>query len=289
MGEGKEMYRLLHCCVLCLLLSVTAVAGAQTISGFVEDDNSGERLIGANVFDPDLGIGTSTNAYGFFSLTYKNAQQDSVMLVVSYIGYETWRRRLPLAASQPIDVRLRPGAILADTVTVEAQALGNIAERTEMSVVQIPVRELAMVPALLGEVDVVKSLQLLPGRSIRQRGNERSLHSRRWAGPEPDPARRRTSLQRIASVRLLFGLQLRRFEKRSPHQRRLSGTLWRPPVECHRSEHERGKQPGAARARRYRPGRVAFYGGRAAAEREVFLYHHGQAHLSRSSGATVLA
>ncbi len=152
-------------------LSMVSVAHSQTISGFVEDKSSGERLIGANVFDPELKIGTSTNAYGFFSLTYKNFLQDSISLVVSYIGYENWRRRLVLAEKRHIKISLQPTAILADTVTIEADALGDIAEQTEMSVVQIPVRQLALMPALLGEVDVVKSLQLLPGV---QSGNEGS-------------------------------------------------------------------------------------------------------------------
>jgi len=144
-------------------------ARAQTISGFVEDATSGERLIGANVFDPELKIGTTTNAYGFFSLTFKNLGQDSVALVVSYIGYETWRRHMPQAGDRHLTIRLHPTAILADSITVEAEAFSDIAEQTEMSVLQIPVRALKVMPAFLGEVDVIKSLQLLPGV---QSGNE---------------------------------------------------------------------------------------------------------------------
>ncbi len=152
-------------------LLIVSVSHSQTISGFVEDKSSGERLIGANVFDPVLNIGTSTNAYGFFSLTFKNLRQDSISLVVSYIGYESWRGRLAVEEKLHLKIRLQPTAILADTVMVEAQALGDIAEQTEMSVVQIPVRQLTLMPALLGEIDVIKSLQLLPGV---QSGNEGS-------------------------------------------------------------------------------------------------------------------
>ncbi|MFQ5636991.1 MAG: carboxypeptidase-like regulatory domain-containing protein [bacterium] len=150
-------------------LLIVSVSHSQTISGFVEDKSTGERLIGANVFDPVLNIGTATNAYGFFSLTFKNLQQDSISLVVSYIGYESWRGRLALQKKLHLRIRLQLTAILADTVMVEAEALGDIAEQTEMSVVQIPVRQLTLMPALLGEVDVIKSLQLLPGV---QSGNE---------------------------------------------------------------------------------------------------------------------
>jgi hypothetical protein len=136
---------------------------AATISGFVEDKNSGERLIGANVFDPNLNIGTSTNTYGFFSLTVNTAVLDSISLVVSYIGYDVWRARVSLANDVQLHIQLNPRPILADSVTVVAERLSNITESTEMSVVKIPVRQLTLMPALLGEVDIIKSLQLLPG------------------------------------------------------------------------------------------------------------------------------
>ena len=144
----------------CLLFA--SVAHTQTISGFVEDKSSGERLIGANVFDLHSGLGAATNTFGFFSLSI-SAPQDSILLVVSYIGYERWRRALTSGEDLQLKIQLNPKAVAMDSVEVLAEKLDTITETTEMSVARIPIQQLAKMPALLGEIDVLKALQLLPG------------------------------------------------------------------------------------------------------------------------------
>lgn len=134
-----------------------------TVNGYVQDSKSGERLIGANLFDPDLNVGTTTNVYGFFSLTLKNTVADSILLVVSYIGYDRWQRRLATGQDYQLNIELKLRPIAMDSVTVIADKLETIEQRTAMSTIEIPIRQLKMVPALLGEVDVIKSIQLLPG------------------------------------------------------------------------------------------------------------------------------
>ena len=163
------MYKPHFILLICCLLQASISAG-QTISGFVEDKNSGERLIGANVFDLHSQLGTATNTFGFFSLSIK-APGDSITVIVSYIGYERWQQVLASDADVQLKIQLVPQALLADSVTIFAEKLESITETTAMSVARIPVKQLAKMPSLLGEVDVMKTLQLLPGV---QSGNEGS-------------------------------------------------------------------------------------------------------------------
>lgn len=149
--------------ILSVLVCGVVFAQEFTISGFVQDTETGERLIGVNLFDPGLRVGTTTNVYGFFSLTLKNMAKDSMLLVVSYIGYDRWQRQLATGEDHELEIKLTPRAIALDSVTVVAEHLETIERKTEMSAIEIPMRQIKMVPALLGEVDVIKAIQLLPG------------------------------------------------------------------------------------------------------------------------------
>ncbi|MFQ5568134.1 MAG: TonB-dependent receptor domain-containing protein [Rhodothermales bacterium] len=131
-----------------------------TISGFLEDAESGEKLIGANLYAVLRHAGTATNAYGFYSLTLPT---DSVTLRVSYLGYETLTYRLLLDKDLRLDIRLQPVTLMSEGIEVVADRLEPIEERTRMSTIDVPVRHIKAVPTILGEVDVLRTLQLLPG------------------------------------------------------------------------------------------------------------------------------
>lgn len=130
-----------------------------TISGYIEDAGTGEKLIAANVFDVRSGAGAVTNTYGFFSLTLP---ADSVVLVFSYIGYQSQEQRFVLRQNQNFNIALESAVDLA-TVEVSAERGERIEQQTQMSRVEVPVDQIKRIPALLGEVDVLKALQLLPG------------------------------------------------------------------------------------------------------------------------------
>jgi hypothetical protein len=143
-----------------ILLCGSLALGAQkaTISGYVGDRLSQEKIIGAIVYDTRSKLGTTSNAYGFYSLTLPS---DSVNLVISYLGYAAQRRTFKLGSNMSINIDLVPENELK---TVEVIAQGErIEERSQMSAINIPVAQIRKVPALLGEVDVLKVLQLLPG------------------------------------------------------------------------------------------------------------------------------
>ncbi len=130
-----------------------------TISGYIEDAESGEKLITANLFDYKSGKGTVSNTYGFYSLTLP---KDSVDLRFSYIGYQTESMPLYLDKDMVINIKLSAEVALQE-VEIIAEKYERIEESTQMSTVDIPIAQIKQIPALMGEVDVLKALQLLPG------------------------------------------------------------------------------------------------------------------------------
>ncbi|MDF1697363.1 MAG: TonB-dependent receptor [Saprospiraceae bacterium] len=130
-----------------------------TISGYVEDASSGEKLIGANLIDLNSGEGTITNTFGYFSLTLP---KDSVRLAITYIGYQSGLKELFLEEDTQIEIALSDNVELQEVV-ITAKQTELIEQRTQMSTVEIPIAQIKKVPALLGETDVLKALQLLPG------------------------------------------------------------------------------------------------------------------------------
>ncbi|MFY0252489.1 TonB-dependent receptor domain-containing protein [Chitinophaga sp. 30R24] len=134
---------------------------SHTISGYVKDANSGENLIGATVYAPALKEGTTTNQYGFFSLT---TAKDTGRLLISYIGYQPQWQSLSGNGNQFLNITLQPVGSLKEVV-VSARENTKLQEQTQMSKVSLSPSELQAMPRLLGEVDVMRTLQAMPGVS----------------------------------------------------------------------------------------------------------------------------
>jgi hypothetical protein len=162
--------------VLCSLLQLNAWAQKYTVSGYLTDDVSGEGLIGATVYDSKHKLGTTTNVYGFYSLTLPT---DSVQLVYSYVGYTPCKYNFMLSGNKTLGVKL---AVKSTLKTVEIFAEEKIQDKTRMSTIEIPINQIKAVPALLGEVDVLKVLTLLPG--IKSGGEGSSGLYVRGGGPD---------------------------------------------------------------------------------------------------------
>ncbi|UOQ74232.1 TonB-dependent receptor [Hymenobacter cellulosilyticus] len=149
-----------------LLAGATAVQAQQpgklTISGYVRDLATGENLIGVAVMNPATGQGTATNNFGFYSLTLP-ASADSVRLFVSYLGYEKGRFAVKSERSVSHDFRLRPLSAEIAGVEVVGTKEEKIAQSTRMGTINVPISQIKALPALFGETDVLKVLQLLPG------------------------------------------------------------------------------------------------------------------------------
>ncbi len=154
--------------VLVLLASVNNTYAQKkfTISGYVREGFSRELLLGVNVYLPSLKVGTTTNNYGFYSLSLSEGTYE---LRFSYVGYQTVLKTIQLNKDVSVD------ADLETTVLEEVVITGNrserISESERISVMTLPVKQVKDIPALLGEKDVFKALQLMPGV---QKGNEGS-------------------------------------------------------------------------------------------------------------------
>jgi len=148
--------------ILMLLLCVFTKNFAQNavISGYVSDIRNGEKIIGVNIYIPALDIGTVTNNFGFYSLSVPKSE--NVEISYSYIGYKTVTQILNLTKDLKLNIDIDP-AIELEVIEITAEKSKKIERETQMSVAEIPIQQIIKVPALLGEVDVLRVLQLLPG------------------------------------------------------------------------------------------------------------------------------
>ncbi len=125
----------------------------------MNDSTSGERLIGANVYDQRSAQGAVTNVYGFYSLTLPAGEVD---LLVSFVGYGRKVLSFNLRKDTTLNVALEQSLEIG-AVTVTAEASHRIEHETQMSMTDIPIRQIKALPSLLGETDLLKTVQLLPG------------------------------------------------------------------------------------------------------------------------------
>lgn len=147
--------------LLIALIFSSAIVCAQkkfTINGYVEDQNSKERLIGVNVYLKGTQFGTTTNTYGFYSLTVPEGEYT---LISSFIGYDNQAFQVSISKDTIIDFSISESSEQLQEVEVVAEELS--AEKVEMSTVTLSAQDIKNIPALLGEVDIIKALQLLPG------------------------------------------------------------------------------------------------------------------------------
>ncbi|GAA4447778.1 TonB-dependent receptor [Nibrella saemangeumensis] len=149
--------------------SETFAQARYTVSGYVREQGSQEALIGVSVYLPGTATGTTTNTYGFYSLTLP--AQDSLALTFSFVGYEPITRTVGLRRNTELNIQLTPGRTLTEVVVRSSRAEEKVSESAQMSQVEIPVAQIKKIPALLGEKDVLKVLQLMPGV---QKGSEGS-------------------------------------------------------------------------------------------------------------------
>ena len=151
-----------------------------TVSGYVREGGSQEALIGVNVYLPGTSTGTTTNTYGFYSLTLPT--QDSVQLAYSFVGYDAVLRTLSLRNDQQLNVTLKPGKTLTEVTVTSSRVEEKVSDSPQMSQIDIPVSQIKKIPAFLGEKDVLKVLQLMPGV---QKGSEGSTRIYvRGGGPD---------------------------------------------------------------------------------------------------------
>jgi len=166
-----------------LILASLSLAGQNkyTYSGYIKDASSGETLVGANILNvEDPNIGASSNAYGFFSLTLDEGEYT---FIISYLGFTEQVLVISLDQDISSNIEMTEGLLLGEvTISAEEQQKDKNVESTQLGVVDLPVSKVKKLPALMGEVDILKALQLLPG--VLSSGEGSSGFYVRGGGPD---------------------------------------------------------------------------------------------------------
>ena len=148
--------------ILSALISISVFSFSQnkyTISGRINDE-AGEDLIGATIYIENLKTGSVTNVYGFYSIT---VPEGIYQVVYSYMGYELQTKEITLNKNFSYNVILTETSKTIEEVVITAERKNENVVKTEMSTTKLQAREIKRIPALMGEVDIIKAIQLLPG------------------------------------------------------------------------------------------------------------------------------
>ncbi len=151
----------------CLYATVLS-AQKVTISGYIKDVSSKEVLIGASVYNTNNKTGTATNQYGFFSLTVATA--DTVELLISFSGYSLQAKKIVAKENIQLDVLMENAAGTLGEVIITSGKNNRNVQKAQMGVIDVPIRAIKNLPVLLGERDIMKIIQLLPGVQGGQEG-----------------------------------------------------------------------------------------------------------------------
>ncbi len=131
-----------------------------TLSGYVREAGSQELLPGVTIYFPAIEAGTTTNLYGFYSITLPGGSYD---MRVSFVGYELINQTIDLSTDKTIHFNLNQANLTLEGVTINAERDERLSEEVQMSLLKIPVEQFQDIPSLMGEKDVLKTLQLMPG------------------------------------------------------------------------------------------------------------------------------
>ena len=144
---------------LLMLLFLSQSIWAQekhVFSGYVRDGANGEELIGATIVITDINSGVVTNPYGFFSITLPKGKY---LVKVSYIGFNTINFPLDLSQDVTKNFELGSESIVTDEVVITSEKLDQNVSDIGMSKVKMDIEQVKKLPALFGEVDIIKNVQ----------------------------------------------------------------------------------------------------------------------------------
>lgn len=161
----------LFACLAILSSSFAQSPERFTISGYVKEEGSGELLPGVSVYVKGQTIGTQTNKYGFYSISFSKSEE--LTLVYSFVGYQQVLKTLKPPRRLELNVSLQPQSQVLEEVKVVSDAFEQqkVSETAQMSQISVPIQQIKSIPAFLGEKDVLKVLQLMPGVQKGREGN----------------------------------------------------------------------------------------------------------------------
>lgn len=150
-----------------------------TINGYVRDSASGETVIGATVSINNLFRAVTSNQYGFYSITLDSGNYE---LIVSHVSYQSTQDSIFLKENQSLDFLLHPKSAAISEVVVYSRRKDANVRNAQMGRIDLSIEQIKNIPAFLGEVDILKTLQLLPG--IRNAGEGNAGFYVRGGGPD---------------------------------------------------------------------------------------------------------
>ena len=139
-----------------------------TISGYVKEKGSLESLPGVAVYIPSIDKGIITNGYGFYSITIDAGTYE---IIYRYVGFDGIKKTISLNKDIQLDQLLSESTIQLEEVTINAELLEKESKNSQMSLIKITSKSIQDIPALFGEKDALKALQLLPGVQSGSEGN----------------------------------------------------------------------------------------------------------------------
>ena len=155
--------KIIQILILLVLFSFNSFSQERfTLNGYITDSESGESLIGATVFINEINSGTVTNPYGFYSITLDEGNYN---IDFRYIGYNTISKEIDLSSNTKIDIELASSDIQLESVVVSDVAEDYNISSIEMSTAKLDMSKVTEIPTFLGENDIIKAIQLLPGVS----------------------------------------------------------------------------------------------------------------------------
>ena len=131
-----------------------------TLNGYIKDAENGEELLGVTIYIPSLKAGTITNDYGFYALTVPRGTYD---VQFTYIGYKQELRTIDLQKDVSLNLEMRTDAHLIQEIVIEEKPLDENVVSVQMSKNTLDMNQVRKLPALFGEIDIIKNIQLLPG------------------------------------------------------------------------------------------------------------------------------
>ncbi|MGZ3899901.1 MAG: TonB-dependent receptor [Bacteroidia bacterium] len=164
-----------------MLFIISCISFAQnfSISGTIKDAKNGETVIGATVFLKEINKVASSNQYGFFSLSAPNGKYT---LIASYLGYSTITQEIDLNQNITLNISFTNSETNLEEVEITTKAGNENVKNTQMSAVNLDMTEIKKIPAFMGEVDILKTIQLLPG--VKNAGDGNTGFYVRGGGPD---------------------------------------------------------------------------------------------------------
>lgn len=156
----KKVIAIISFTFACWGMSTCLAQDKVTLSGYIRDEATGEDLIGATIQVAGTSQGVVTNVYGFYSIT---VQPGTYTFNVGYVGYTSFSFNKALTKSESFNIGLKANATELQEVVVKGEAENANIVNNQMSIAKLEPRQVKEIPAVLGEPDIIRSFQLLPG------------------------------------------------------------------------------------------------------------------------------